>query len=402
MWPTARTARQALGLDTRVLRCVAVERGEAGEKRVEAVFALEVLGGQLLPSAGASWVDERTLAELPLTAPQHRAIIADWLRGRGPEGEKVVHHPWVLPGWQTTAVEWVAAALARRGEGPISAVEQVRTWDLSCVLRVRTPQGARFLKALPPAYAPEVAVAGFLAAHFPSWVPTVLAVDRERGWLLADDAGPLMDNDRLDLWEAAVDQIAAMQRASIPRLDTLLALGCEDQRLDALAAGAATLLTDPHVRAVLDADEYAHLRALVPRLQDRCAALAAFGLPPTLVHGDLHTGNIAARDDRPVFFDWGDACVAHPFVVLFALLDARYYPCGAGDIGPRLRDRYLAGWSDYGSLEHLREALRLADSLAALRYTLGCLRCFGSLDALWARELSRSLRSCLEGLLSKG
>ncbi len=102
------------------------------------------------------------------------------------------------------------------------------------------------------------------------------------------------------------------------------------------------------------------------------------------------------------FFDWGDACVAHPLFDLIPLLDARYFPKGAPDVGMRLRERYFAQWTGYAPPERLRAALALAAPLAELRYTIGCLRCFPFLGAVWKRELAPTLRGCLRTLLRHG
>ncbi len=77
-------------------------------------------------------------------------------------------------------------------------------------------------------------------------------------------------------------------------------------------------------------------------------------------------------------------------------------PRDATNAAAHLRDRYLAQWGDFGSPAHLREALGLAESLAALRYTIGCVRCFPGLDELWTGELARSLRASLRALLAAG
>lgn len=396
-----RALLQHLGLRARVIRCLAIDRSGESTQAIEAVFALETQDAIPLPEIDFRWASRAELAQLPFAIPAQRVLIDGWL-ATGGVITTATEHPWVLPGWQEEIDRWLDAQLDARGLGPIVAREHVRTWALSCVLRVRTERGAYFAKALPPAYRPEVAITALLATHFPDTIPPVIAADRERGWLLLADSGPLMDDTRLELWDKTVRQIATMQQATIPLCGELLALGCQDQRLDALAAQAAALPGDPLVRAVLSDPEYAALCALVPRLLDRCAELAAFGLPATLVHGDLHTGNIAQHGTRITFFDWGDACIAHPFFVLFALLDERYFPAGALDVGARLRAQYLAGWAEHGSPGALRTALERANSLAALRYLLGCLRCFPNLDTVWTGELSRSLRSALRNLLAAG
>ena len=45
------------------------------------------------------------------------------------------------------------------------------------------------------------------------------------------------------------------------------------------------------------------LRQLTPKLKELCRRLAGLGLPATLVHGDLHIGNVARRDGLLTFFD---------------------------------------------------------------------------------------------------
>jgi Phosphotransferase enzyme family len=105
----------------------------------------------------------------------------------------------------------------------------------------------------------------------------------------------------------------------------LLDAGCLDRRLDRLAAQAQAWL--PAVQATVDLpgvdaatwlspEEEAGLRAAVPRLQARCAELAGHAVPPSIVHGDLHLSNVAGGPGGYLFFDWTDACVAHPFLDL--------------------------------------------------------------------------------------
>jgi aminoglycoside phosphotransferase (APT) family kinase protein len=64
----------------------------------------------------------------------------------------------------------------------------------------------------------------------------------------------------------------------------------------------------------------------------------------SLVHGDLHLGNVAKGPGGPLIFDWTDACVAHPF------LDLATIRRGTGEVDvaeaelrARLRAAYLAG-----------------------------------------------------------
>ena len=89
------------------------------------------------------------------------------------------------------------------------------------------------------------------------------------------------------------------QHASVGQL---LDGGCLDRRPAVLSAQIAALADGPNVP--LPGDLGVRLRAAVPRLQELCVELASSPIPPTLVHGDLHAGNIMRTAGRFVTFDW--------------------------------------------------------------------------------------------------
>ncbi|WP_344931463.1 phosphotransferase [Actinoplanes nipponensis] len=86
-------------------------------------------------------------------------------------------------------------------------------------------------------------------------------------------------------------------------MDELLAAGVPDGRFD---ADRFARVAEPFL------DGIDGLAALVDELPARFAAIEACGLPATLVHGDLHPGNVRADGDSRVIVDWGDATVGHP------------------------------------------------------------------------------------------
>ena len=77
----------------------------------------------------------------------------------------------------------------------------------------------------------------------------------------------------------------------------------------------------------------------------------------TLVHGDLHPGNVARLDGELAYFDWTDACVAHPFFDLHSLQWQKDEATRAA-----LLDAYLGAWEGVASPERLREAAILPRS----------------------------------------
>jgi Ser/Thr protein kinase RdoA (MazF antagonist) len=109
----------------------------------------------------------------------------------------------------------------------------------------------------------------------------------------------------------------------------------------------------------------AALRAAVPRLAAHCAELDTHAVPPSVVHGDLHMSNVARGPRGYRFFDWSDACVAHPFVDLIVVLEEE-----DGPLRDRLRDAYLSEWTAFEPAARLLRAWRLAEPLVALHQAI--------------------------------
>lgn len=164
------------------------------------------------------------------------------------------------------------------------------------------------------------------------------------------------------VWEKALEVYGHMQVAATQHIDTLLAVGCLDRRLHVLETQIDPLLGDEEILADLNSSEVEQLRAQGPQLKTLCHQLANDAIPQTLVHGDLHTGNIAVQNGNSIYFDWTDACVAHPFFDALTFLDT------VADPGEqrRLREIYLVQWTDYAPIERLREVFPLSQILATI------------------------------------
>jgi aminoglycoside phosphotransferase (APT) family kinase protein len=144
-----------------------------------------------------------------------------------------------------------------------------------------------------------------LAELSPDHVPAPLAMDAGRGWMVLDDFGEELG------WEAA-------------------------------------------------------LGAAVPRLVAACRELTGYAAPPSLVHGDLHLANVARGPRGYLFFDWTDACVAHPFLDLPTIRrGTAFAEEGDEELRLLLRDAYLPEWRAFEPPERLRRAWRLALPLGA-------------------------------------
>ncbi|MFF7214830.1 aminoglycoside phosphotransferase family protein [Streptomyces sp. NPDC008238] len=268
--------------------------------------------------------------------------------------------PWSDLVWRREAMAWARDAAAARGIEPLPSREwlaRLRPW--SVVVRVPTADGsAVWFKANPPASAFEPALTEALHSWAPGRVLVPLAVDTDRAWSLLPDGGPLLagEVDGPHRWEATLRSYAALQRATVGRVGELTALGVPDLR----PARLPDLLDELIERT----DAPARVRAVRPRFADWCAELAASTNGSALDHSDLHEAQVFTAGGRHVFFDWGDAAVAHPFTTL--LVAARVMRGRHGADAPRvlarMRDAYLEAWTG-GAGEDL-PALRREVSLA--------------------------------------
>jgi hypothetical protein len=268
-------------------------------------------------------------------------------------GRKAIYAPrvptWTDPGWLAEVHAWIRAHADVDG-----AIEQphVRPWGT--VLRVPTPDGPAWFKTNIPSMTYEVGVVGLLARERPDIVPPLLAVDLDRGWMLMADAGErlreVIERERsLRRWLDVLPLYAGVQIDIAPHVDELLALGTPDHRLAALPAKAA---------------EIPELREDLPAIEDLARRLAAHGIPETIQHDDFHDAQVFLRDGRPLIFDWGDACVAHPFLSMSVALEG-VIAWGVDDVedseplGP-YRDAYLEPFERYAPRAELEDALDLA------------------------------------------
>jgi Ser/Thr protein kinase RdoA (MazF antagonist) len=150
-------------------------------------------------------------------------------------------------------------------------------------------------------------------------------------------------------WLDVLPVYAGLQLDLTPFAEELVALGTPDHRLGVLPVKAAAI---PEL-----ADDAA-------TIADLSARLAAFGIPETIQHDDLHDGNVFLRNGSPLVFDWGDACVAHPFLSMSVTLEGLIAwgvddVEGSEELAP-YRAAYLAPFERYAPRAALEEALDLA------------------------------------------
>ncbi|WP_144764236.1 aminoglycoside phosphotransferase family protein [Curtobacterium sp. 9128] len=202
------------------------------------------------------------------------------------------------------AVTWARSALAEQGR-EVRDVVEVRRRAWSTIWRVGTDDGDLYLKTAPEVIGVEPALLEVLALHGVPHVQRPVAAEGPH--VLLPDGGPVVRevDERDTVWHEVLRHYAELQWATEPAAaEDLVRAGVPDLRLSVLPEVAAELVERwaPEHRSVLAV------------LRDAAAELDELMPMATVDHGDLHTGNAFARDAVP--FDWGDACVSHPFASL--------------------------------------------------------------------------------------
>jgi hypothetical protein len=333
------------------------------------------------PPVGSRWIGSDEVSSLDMEIPEHSAVLEEWFADAARPVVSELRKAWTLPGWFERASSWIRAELQRLGVGAPVRIEQLRTWERSCILRASTGTEKFYFKALPQMFAHELSLTAMLGRRYPGHFASLLAVDEKSRWMLMQDIGHTGLDQMTDLvlWEEALRLYAQIQIDCLPQRDELIRMGCPDRGLAVMQAQIGALLADTSVmmpghEAGLSEDEIEQLRELEPALKEMCAELASLGVPCTLEHGDFHAQNIMVAGKRIIYFDWSDSCIAHPFFSLnrfFMYAESeRWLPDFSPGLHARLQSAYLEPWQRFASPERLAAALDLTRRLGWLHEAL--------------------------------
>jgi phosphotransferase family enzyme len=391
VWPAmvgvSRGALQKLlAADVTVLRRVDATYS-ADRSHVDLIYELENHSPHWTPPPQATCIDRAALQTLSLTHPDQRAIIEAELEAMSANQISGLRPAWAQPGWFKSASDWMRDQLTQQGFVLTGSVEQVKSWGISCLLKVATGQGDIYFKVASslPLFGNEPKVQQAIAQRFPDYVPAPIAIEPQQRWMLMEDLGAdLRDMPTLERWETAVVRFGRLQIEAASAVEDLLAAGCLDRRLSILAQQIDPSLNNVQLAGLLPADEMSQLRALVPHLKTLCRELADYRVPYSLNHGDLHSGNISWG--KLLFFDWTDACIAHPFLDLSTVVnDVEDSLPGNRE---RVVDAYLNVWADFEPLDRLRALWRLAEPVGALHQAISYQHILAALEPASRPEMS--------------
>ena len=363
-----------LGFETWTLKCAA--RGEDNGESWR-IFIAVARDSEIAQSHGVRWLVPEEVASAKFAKSSVEIAIGAWF-AQG-ESSSELRAPWERIGWHSEACDWIYARLNELGITVRSPLVQQRAWGLSWTMKAGTDAGDVYFKATPPFMSHEGRAMQAIAERCPQLLPPPLAVDSERGWLLMPDYGSDLLHECPDItrWEEALRVISRVQVEQVQNLPDWLSLNIPDRRL-----GRMVEMIDPLITACvrmliggrngLSEAEVNDLRSLSMPLKLMCARLAQFGVPDTLVHGDLG-GNILMREGGYTYFDWTDVCITHPFFEM-ATISAAYFDESALNDSPdadeRLRNAYLGPWERVIPVERLVEAFEASRPMGALHQTM--------------------------------
>lgn len=267
-----------------------------------------------------------------------------------------------------------AAALAwARTQFQVRSVEALSHSGWATTYRLVCAKQRVYLKVLPQGSSEQVQRLQAVAEHFPRHVPPVLAVEPGAGWLLVRDHQghePDLESPGQDV-ESVLRTFAQMQaRATtmpqlLARLPRLTASDMCDRFLAFLSAPALPQTGSNAVGLAYFLGPQAAARYC--RLFSTRAALLrshtgqCTTLPDTLVHGDLHVGNVGVTDQgRLSFIDWDEAGVGVAGMCLHGLL--------GGVALPSVLLGRMQVQADTGDTPLARQVLAYVEALVDARY----------------------------------
>lgn len=366
-----RTVQQLLGLPVYALRCLRNEIDPRTDTPRHQVYLLEAV--RPLDAASAPWRAVESTQVKPFAIVPRDDVFDPVQAMRLRAGER----PWWRPGFAQAALDWLKQRARTLGFGRVLAVEHLRCWEFSWLVRVATERDAWFLKCSPPPLDIEADVIERLAAIAPQRVPHMAARYRAgSGFLMAAYSDPLLTaRNEPDDWLTTAAQYARLQIDAIGAREDFTARGVPLRTLPDLHTAISDLLgdgmNDMRRRAGLRDSELKALRDMQPRFGAMIEELDRFDIPLSIDHGDLWAPNVVMGPGGPRFLDWSDASVTHPFFSLLPLLSAdgiaaplRHDP----NLRTRMRDAYLEPWQQLLGKRSLMRAWEIAQPLAGLHY----------------------------------
>jgi len=334
---------------------------------------LETRNPHWVPPCGFEWRKEEIFLGMGARDDIDAAIAERSLRLAGAYDAGSVPGVFGRRGWVDKLIKWMQPHLNRRGECLTGSYQQFNASPFSTLIRFDTTQGAVWFKAFDPSNLVGFRITPVVAALHPTHVPEVLATHQEwNGLLISDVGGQRLDEaSSFDNWRSALSAMACMQLEDTKRTNQLIERGFKDRRFPAvleridpffeLMGDVMSRQPNCPPRMLTSVD----LRNLATMCKRVCHRLMNSRIPSSLVHGDVGPHNVLISKDGPVFIDWSEASVSHPFLFCEYMLE--FAEKGHADLASHkeeLRSVYSEPWKVFLKEREISDAFQLTPMVA--------------------------------------
>jgi hypothetical protein len=330
-------------------------------------------------AVGARWVStSSTVRTAALPSDE-----SNGLKSSLEEMGRCLAEPWKRPfakqGWIQELFQWIQDQIAPLELKLMGGFKQLNAGPSFSLVRIETTGPALWFKATGEPNLHELAVTCTLVRLFPSYLPELLSVRPSwNGWLSRECQGETLDTfTDVSAWRRTAATLAALEIASIGKSRELLASGCRDLTLTALASRIDPFLTRTSERMSLQKSELpailsnSDLAFLGDELARACLILEDLGLPDVLGHIDFNPGNVVISPEKCVFLDWAEGSVVIPFITFCYLREhlLRSLTSIAG-AEEQVARAYLSLWRPLLSRSDIARGMALSSIVAVFAYAL--------------------------------
>ena len=269
--------------------------------------------------------------------------------------------PWVQPGQSSEAENWVSKTLSELNISQIGRLIQHRVWSVSYVAYTETDIGRIWFKASPAHFAAETTISHWVSFTFPKNSPRVIALDQTRNWMLMRSFGTQQWDNSVEKKsaESYLKTLAQLQRDSALYTEDLTNIGLPIKYPSLITNFINSIRKNPaNLQSLVGTKIMNQIRSVLPELEKEARFLESSIIPTGLEHGDLDSGNVFIQCDNPIFTDWSDSSISHPFYTLASFWGVKINQ-------GMITSSYLDEWAEYGSRKQLLNEYKSVGKTAA-------------------------------------
>jgi hypothetical protein len=331
----------------------------------------EILAPQASLKAPFAFTDLNEISSEELTG-EERSLVLKIMKSEAHELGRFARIGWLGDLYQKAHIPFDRTSFA--------LVKQLNQGINFSLLRLQDAEGHPvWFKSVGKPNQREYSISLKLSQRFPKFLPKIVAeIPEWNGWIMEEVLGtPLNESEGMRSSEQALAALALMQKEMARETAVLSELGALDWTSARISALSEPFFSEAHL--AMQAQTSTRSKPIPDNDLDQLnrdmdSALSAFndsGIPDTLVHGDIGHGNIIATANGPIFLDWAETCIGHPFLSAEHLLAdlARSQPLFS-EARAILRAHYVSHWSTYASPSSLAKTAALAPAIAAFAYAI--------------------------------